>query len=101
MYHRYLQIKMKHKGTKAQRRRALIHSFVRAFFVSLCLCVSSLEAIAQPRTIEINLEAKIARVTIEPGHELDAWTYNGDIPGPVIRAHIGDYLIVHFTNNLP
>ena len=30
-----------------------------------------------------------------------AWTYDGRIPGPLIRAHVGDRVIVHFTNNLP
>jgi FtsP/CotA-like multicopper oxidase with cupredoxin domain len=74
---------------------------LRAFFAILCLCVYPTAGSAQPRTVEVNLEAKIARVTISPGHDLDAWTYNGDIPGPVIRAQVGDRLIVHFKNNLP
>ena len=54
-----------------------------------------------PRIVEVNLEAKIARVTYEPGQEVEAWTYNGDIPGPLIRTRVGDRLIVHFTNHLP
>jgi FtsP/CotA-like multicopper oxidase with cupredoxin domain len=54
-----------------------------------------------PRIVEVSIEAKIARVTIEPGLQVDAWTYNGDIPGPLIRTRVGDRLIVHFTNNLP
>jgi nitrite reductase (NO-forming) len=36
-----------------------------------------------------------------PGLEVEAWTYNGTIPGPIIRVEVGDRLIVHFTNNLP
>src|SRR5262245_50741985 len=51
--------------------------------------------------VEINLEAKIAKVEYEPGRTVEAWTYNGDIPGPLIRARVGDRLIVHFTNKLP
>ena len=38
---------------------------------------------------------------IEPGLEAAAWTYNGTIPGPLIRVQVGDRLIVHYTNNLP
>ena len=40
-------------------------------------------------------------VTIAPGVDIDAWTYNGTIPGPLIRARVGDRVIVHYTNNLP
>ncbi len=28
------------------------------------------------------------------------WTYNGLVPGPMIRARVGDRVVVHFTNNL-
>ena len=33
--------------------------------------------------------------------EIFSWTYNGGIPGPLIRANVGDRLVVHFRNNLP
>src|SRR5215208_3002272 len=48
-----------------------------------------------PRVVEINLEARIDRVVIAPGQTVDAWTYGGSIPGPLIRVHVGDRLIVH------
>ena len=54
-----------------------------------------------PRILEINLEAKLAQVEISPGRRVEAWTYNGGIPGPLIRLRVGDRLIVHFTNRLP
>jgi len=54
-----------------------------------------------PRIVEISLEARVARVDIAPEQSVDAWTYNGGVPGPVIRAQVGDRLIVHFTNRLP
>ena len=66
-----------------------------------CFLSFSTSLAAQPHTVEVTLEAKTSRVTISPGHELEAWTYNGDIPGPVIRAQVGDRLIVHFKNSLP
>jgi FtsP/CotA-like multicopper oxidase with cupredoxin domain len=54
-----------------------------------------------PHIVEVNIEAKLKRVELEPGREVEAWTYNSDIPGPLIRIHTGDRLIVHFTNHLP
>jgi len=54
-----------------------------------------------PRIVEINLDARIAQVEVAPGVRADAWTYDGGIPGPLIRAHVGDRLVVHFTNHLP
>jgi FtsP/CotA-like multicopper oxidase with cupredoxin domain len=54
-----------------------------------------------PHTIEVNIEARVASLQIKPGVTTSAWTYNGSIPGPLIRAHVGDHLIVHFTNSLP
>src|SRR5687767_7291979 len=54
-----------------------------------------------PRILEITLEARLAQVEISPGRRVEAWTYNGGIPGPLIRLRVGDRLIVHFTNRLP
>ncbi len=54
-----------------------------------------------PEIVEIALEAGVAMVEIAPGVSVEAWTYNGTIPGPLIRVQVGDRLIVHYTNNLP
>jgi FtsP/CotA-like multicopper oxidase with cupredoxin domain len=54
-----------------------------------------------PHVLEINLEARTAELEILPGVKTEAWTYNGMLPGPLIRARVGDRLIVHFTNSLP
>jgi FtsP/CotA-like multicopper oxidase with cupredoxin domain len=32
---------------------------------------------------------------------VEAWTYDGGLPGPLIRLRVGDRLIVHFSNALP
>lgn len=50
---------------------------------------------------EIDLDARIAKVDLGEGHQVEAWTYNGGLPGPLIRLSVGDRLIVHFTNHLP
>ena len=34
-----------------------------------------------PRIVEINLEARVAPVEIAPGVRVEAWTYNGGLPG--------------------
>jgi len=54
-----------------------------------------------PRVLEIEIEARVADVEILPGTTTRAWTYNGTVPGPMIRAKLGDRVIVHFKNSLP
>jgi FtsP/CotA-like multicopper oxidase with cupredoxin domain len=54
-----------------------------------------------PKIVEIRLEARVSSLEIAPGVRTDAWTYNGGLPGPLIRASKGDRLIVHFSNSLP
>ena len=63
--------------------------------------VEAVDRNPDPKIVEIDLDARIAPVEIAPGIKTDAWTYNGGIPGPLIRAHAGDRVIVHFTNHLP
>ncbi|WP_236603871.1 multicopper oxidase family protein [Sandaracinus amylolyticus] len=35
------------------------------------------------------------------GRALDVWAYDGQVPGPVLRANVGDRLRVRITNRLP
>ena len=56
---------------------------------------------ADPHTLEINLEARVANIELIPGKPTAMWTYDGGLPGPLIRAQVGDRLIVHFKNSLP
>jgi len=53
-----------------------------------------------PAVVEMNLEAHIAPMSLVPGGPTPMWTYNGQVPGPMIRARVGDRVVVHFTNNL-
>jgi FtsP/CotA-like multicopper oxidase with cupredoxin domain len=50
------------------------------------------------RLREYTLRAIDKEVEIAPGVFFPAWTYNGTIPGPVIRATEDDILRVHFEN---
>jgi FtsP/CotA-like multicopper oxidase with cupredoxin domain len=37
-------------------------------------------------------------IEIAPGVFFPAWTYNGQVPGPTLRANEGDQLRIHFVN---
>ena len=43
--------------------------------------------------------AEDKEIEIAPGIMFPAWTYNGQVPGPTIRATEGDRIRVHFANN--
>ena len=54
-----------------------------------------------PRIVEVDLTARVADLEFIPGKPTPAWTYDGGAPGPIIRASVGDRVIVHFHNELP
>jgi FtsP/CotA-like multicopper oxidase with cupredoxin domain len=53
-----------------------------------------------PKIVEVTLAARLAEVEVAPGKRVQAWTYDGGLPGPLIRTRVGDRLIVHFKNEL-
>jgi nitrite reductase (NO-forming) len=55
----------------------------------------------QPKTHEYTLIAQDTTLLIAPGLRVDAWTYNGTIPGPTLTATEGDRVIIHFINKTP
>jgi len=51
------------------------------------------------RTVrEFDLVAVDTTITIAPGVEFQAWAYNGQVPGPTLRAVEGDLIRVNFQN---
>lgn len=54
-----------------------------------------------PDILEIELSAAIHEMEIIPGKKTPVWSYNGGLPGPLLKAKLGDRIIVHFTNLLP
>ena len=50
---------------------------------------------------EFRFETKAAKWEIAPGITTDAWTYNGQVPGPELRVREGDLVRVIVTNHLP
>jgi nitrite reductase (NO-forming) len=59
------------------------------------------QQIPPPKTREYTLIAENTTVEIAPGIRVDAWTYNGTVPGPTLTATVGDRVIVHFINKTP
>lgn len=55
---------------------------------------------ADPHVVEVNIEARVGTVEFVPGTPTEVWTYNGGVPGPLLRGKTGDRLIVHFKNSL-
>ncbi|HEY6883654.1 MAG TPA: multicopper oxidase domain-containing protein [Nitrososphaeraceae archaeon] len=53
------------------------------------------------KTHEYTLIAQDTTVELAPGIRVDAWTYNGTIPGPTLTATEGDRVIIHFINKTP
>jgi FtsP/CotA-like multicopper oxidase with cupredoxin domain len=63
------------------------------------LAPSELETLADGtvvRTFEI--DAKNKEIEIAPGVFFPAWTYNGQVPGPTLRAKAGERIRIRFTN---
>jgi manganese oxidase len=52
-------------------------------------------------TKQWDLTAKIVDWEIEPGKFVKAWTYNGVVPGPTLKADIGDKVRIVLKNELP
>jgi FtsP/CotA-like multicopper oxidase with cupredoxin domain len=47
------------------------------------------------------LTAEIVEWELEPGTFVDAWTYNGMVPGPQMRVDVGDEVEIVVHNELP
>ncbi len=48
-----------------------------------------------------DLTAKVVQWEVSPGRKIEAWTYNGTVPGPEIRVKQGQRVQVRIKNDLP
>jgi len=48
--------------------------------------------------IRVHMKAQDAPVCIRPGTVVSAWTFNGDVPGPVVHVRQGDTIEFTLTN---
>ncbi len=54
------------------------------------------------RTVrEYDFVATVKEIEVAPGVFFPAWTYNGRVPGPTIRATEGDRIRIKFVNSTP
>ena len=51
-------------------------------------------------TKQFELTAKVVQWEVEPGRVVEAWGYNGVVPGPTIRASSGDKVRIRVKNEL-
>jgi nitrite reductase (NO-forming) len=47
---------------------------------------------------DIDLVTEEKDMTVAPGFVQRVWTFNGTVPGPVIRVHVGDTIRIHLKN---
>jgi FtsP/CotA-like multicopper oxidase with cupredoxin domain len=52
-------------------------------------------------TKQFELTAAITPWEVEPGKTVDAWTYNGMAPGPMMHVEVGDKVQIVLHNELP
>ena len=52
------------------------------------------------KTVTVDLVASEVITEIEPGEKAWVWTFNGTIPGPMIRAKVGDTVVINLTNEM-
>src|SRR5262249_22134573 len=51
-----------------------------------------------PAIVRAHLESSVQTMEIAPGVKYSYWTFNTRVPGPFIRARVGDTLELHLTN---
>ncbi|MDI3257207.1 MAG: multicopper oxidase domain-containing protein [Kyrpidia sp.] len=52
-------------------------------------------------TKEFDLTASVFPWQLYPGKAVNAWGYNGQVPGPLIRVQVGDRVAIVLKNELP
>jgi nitrite reductase (NO-forming) len=53
----------------------------------------------EPAIVEVHLDASSVIGKIDNWRLYRFWTFNGHVPGPLIRTRVGDTLEIHFTNH--
>ena len=57
--------------------------------------------ILEDGTKRFELTAEIVEWEVEPGKFVEAWSYNGAVPGPYLKVEVGDKVQVRIKNELP
>lgn len=51
-----------------------------------------------PVLLKVDLTTELKKIQIDPKFKYEAWTFNGSVPGPMIRARVGDVVELSLTN---
>jgi nitrite reductase (NO-forming) len=51
-----------------------------------------------PQTVRVDLEAREVEGRLAEGTTFGFWTFNGKVPGPMLRVRVGDTVEVHLKN---
>ena len=51
-----------------------------------------------PAIVHVNIDTSVVTLPINPTHHYRYWTFSDHVPGPFIRARVGDVLSVQLTN---
>ncbi|HEU5083006.1 MAG TPA: multicopper oxidase domain-containing protein [Acidimicrobiales bacterium] len=51
-------------------------------------------------TKRFDLTVDVVEWEVEPGRVVEAWAYNGQVPGPTLKVQVGDKVEMRVTNNL-
>lgn len=70
-----------------------------ALVLALAFAAALPPAAAHAAVVNVSLTAEHRTVTLMPGTKLQAWTFNGTVPGPVVRAKVGDTIRVTLHNH--
>jgi len=60
----------------------------------------TLPALSAERTLQLNWRAVEAPVRIRPDTVVAAWTFEGDVPGPIVHCRVGDTVEFTLTNDV-
>lgn len=52
-----------------------------------------------PVNLKVDLNTSVRVLPLDESHSFSMWTFNGGVPGPFVRARVGDTLDISFTNN--
>ena len=74
---------------------------ISGFGLGIALTVVLLAAAPAQQVVNVTLHAAPGTISPEPGMTSNAWLYNGQSPGPLIRATVGDLLRIRVINDLP
>ncbi|MDO9048645.1 MAG: copper-containing nitrite reductase [Methylobacter sp.] len=55
----------------------------------------------QPQLVSVDLYTDERVAEMMPGVTYEYWTYNGKVPGPFIRARVGDQVEIHLNHGKP